>query len=299
MVLEAYKGTISSVILSVIVVGVLLVPFVSANYLEKVRRGEGKYEFKETIFWDIDDEDDFLTWDGSTSGQRFIPGPIHSDYMYGEGQFIWTYGVILESTWYRVGVYQPVTFSLDQIDGVVDEWVYAQMLEHPGEYGEVSGYPCTFNFIFTFNREFLIENDVTRVDIFLDTTLTDVDGVDCMLFDREDGVEYYHEFGEKVSIDISITDLLDLPTAFSYPEEEWLVFRAEFEEDYDSTGGVIKFDMQLYHVEEIKTPSIIWLGIIMVGVGTFMIFCSILMLPSIDFGGITKRLFKTEGGELK
>lgn len=292
---KAYPGTLSSVILSIVVLGILIVPFATANHLEKVRRGEGKYEFKETMFWDVDNEDDFLTWDGSTLGQQRIPDHLHN--FYGEGQSIWNYGYKEEGSSFRAGRYQEVTFSLVQMDGVVDEWVYAQMLRHPDYVtDEVSGYIATFNFIFSFNKEFIIENDLTRVDIFLDTSL-DLEGVDCVLFDKEDGVEYYHEFGKKVSVDISIGDLLDLPSTFSYPEEEWLIFRAEFEEEYDPTEGIIQFDMQLYHVEEIKIPSITWLGIIMVGVGTFMIFCSILMLPSIDFGAITKRAFKQTGGE--
>lgn len=54
-----YPGTISSVILSVFVVILVLLPFATANYMEKVRNGNGKYEFKETMFWDLNSNDDF------------------------------------------------------------------------------------------------------------------------------------------------------------------------------------------------------------------------------------------------
>jgi len=53
----------------------------------------------------------------------------------------------------------------------------------------------------------------------------------------------------------------------------------------------------MYCIEETVITAIDWLGIGMIGAGFFMIFCSILMLPSIDFGGVTKRLFGTKGGE--
>ena len=39
-------------------------------------------------------------------------------------------------------------------------------------------------------------------------------------------------------------------------------------------------------IEETMITAIDWLGIAMIGVGIFMIFCSILMLPMIDFGGL-------------
>jgi len=56
---KAYPGTISSVILSIVVMGILLMPFYIANNRDRLRKGEVGYEFVETMCFDITKKSEF------------------------------------------------------------------------------------------------------------------------------------------------------------------------------------------------------------------------------------------------
>ena len=270
---KAYKGTISSVILSIVVLGILLIPFAMANHIQKLREGDGKYNFKETMCFDIDDEDYFNN-DPDDVSQECGNGAL--------------------GYWYDDLSLSPVSLHHSPVDGAVDGYGMGTTVTCDGyvEYADLL-------IFLTLTKEDIIEGDITRMDIFL--TISGIE--DCCY---EGWLGYMFEepsfelgeitIGELTEIEIDVNDILEINT---YPKGEylflWFLPCEEGDDCIVQPDSIVIFDMQLYCIEEIKIGAIDWIGIAMVGGGIFMIFCSILMLPSIDFGGITKRIFK--GGE--
>jgi len=91
--------------------------------------------------------------------------------------------------------------------------------------------------------------------------------------------------GSVTEIEITVDDLLNINTLSDTDILYFLFFIGEV-----SNGASLVFDMQFYCIEEIKIPTIDWMGISMTGGGFFMIFCSILMLPMVTFRDIIGRI---------
>jgi len=273
--LDAYKGTISSVILSIVVIGIILVPFITAGYVQKVREGDGKYRFKETMCWDIDEQEDFNN----------EPEGLYQEC--GEGALGYGY----------------------ESDGFEIALSYMEFDEYPTN-DTVNGYGIGITFVCTEPEEFLIliiclnltkddilDMDVTRIDIFL--SISGLEEDDCYFNVITAFIDEYEESIGKIllneisEIEIDIDYIIELHTLL---EVEPLVLIFEPLDDcVIEPESVVIFDMQMYCIEEIKIGALEWIGIGMIGAGIFMIFCSVLMLPQIDFSGITKRIFG--GGE--
>jgi len=282
--LKAYRGTISSIIMSVVVLGILLIPVITANHIQKVRSGNGKYEFKETMCWTIDEQEDF-------NGNPDYPASCGSG---------------------ALGYYHEYTgsgndFSINQmsyedniLEGTVDG--YGIGVVDRCEYENID-FSMVFIYL-TMTKDDIIDLDVTRIDIFFT-----VSGI-------EEGCEYdlilssggwpgdgldmgKVTVNELSSIELTVDDMMEI-YLFGVGDELSFGFIPVEEEGVVQYNSVVIFDMQMYCIEEIKISSIDWLGISMIGMGFFMMFCSILMLPTIDFGGVAKRLFGKKtvtGGE--
>jgi len=279
MVLEAYKGTISSVILSIVVIGILLVPFITANQLQKTRDGEGEYDFKETMCWDIDSEDDF-----------YNDVDVESDC--GEGALGYSYFKLYNS---GVGYsLNYMTFSEYPINGTVNGYGMGTTVRCD-DGGEVD-----FSYIhifLTLTREDIIDLDITRIDIFFDIIGMDDCEYELWLWGGgenilEIGVVTVNEtFQRKIDVD-------DMIKLYTFPEHSKITIMSTLQVEEGCTiqpGSIVIFDMQLYGIREMKLPSLSWLGIAMIGGGTFMIFCSMLMLPEISFSRVIDWLVKERG----
>ena len=102
------------------------------------------------------------------------------------------------------------------------------------------------------------------------------------------------EINELSEFEIDVEDIMKI---YTFPEDEslLLIFTPSEEDCEVLAGDIVFFDMQFYCIEEIKVSSLSWIGIVMTGTGVFMIFCSVLMLPTINFVGLFKK--EVEGGE--
>ena len=145
---EAYKGTISSIILSLFVSFLFLVPVFTANAVDKVRKGDGKYNFQDAICYDIDGLEDF---EDDPDIEAYGEGAL--GYMYADngGDIILTEITILDYP----------------LNGTVDEYGVGIT----GDNGEVD---CSIILIFlTMTKDDVVDLDVTRIDIFINVTSLD------------------------------------------------------------------------------------------------------------------------------
>lgn len=298
---KAYPGTISSIILSVIVVMILLVPFAMANRMEKIRNGEAKYEFREVMCFDITKKSDFQGDDFSYIRQPF-PSPEPNA---GNGACYISYiykKVPKEQAHSQV----PVNIYNVHIPGTVNGYGVAQLQYVPGYpgVGYPEGTPFHVTFFTTLTKHDILDKEVTYIDVFFDIpSITSDRTVEVIKGYGEFGTYYRQEkkirtipgfiLGEVNKMELTVDDLLEIN---NLDDDDILGFQFVFTlpsnvDPYPVPSGAdIFFDMQIYCIEEFKILTIDWIAIAMVGGGIFMIFCSILMLPYVEFSGVIGRI---------
>lgn len=273
---EAYKGTISSVILSLFVLFLFLVPVFTANAVNKVRKGDGKYDFQETMCFDINDEDQFE--DDPDVSEDCGEGALGYGYDEGNGG-----GFSLNE----------ITMMDYPLNGTVDDYAVGIVSACPN--GEPSSVECSIiMFFLTITKEDIITLDVTRIDIFINATGID-DECEYEVYlstieDCPDGMELGEvTAGELTEIEIDINDILEI-NAFEEDEGLVIVFVPTEEECVIQPDSTVIYDMQFYNIEEVKVPSLTKIGIWMLAISSFMLFCAYLMLPQVTFDGVVKSL---------
>ncbi len=281
MVKKAYPGTISSIILSVIVVMLLLVPFYTANHLQKVRYGEAKYEFKEVMCFDIDSKSQFM----------------HDNYVYptsktrcGAGAVVWFY-TSPSSTHSQ----KPIVMSSLSIPGTVDGYGTSTFFECPSYPFVPTIYYNWLRIYLTITKEDIVERDITRIDIYIDISQAQWTHMGGGIRGQEGGVTGISdpaiELGAVTSITVTVEDLLQVNTLNPGEKLYWSFNIPKPDSAYHFTDGAfLVFDMQFYYIEEIKITTADYMGIAMIGGGIFTIFCSVLMLPVITFSGVIGRI---------
>lgn len=285
---KPYPGTISSIILSVVVVMILLVPFVTANHLQKVRDGETKYDFKEVMCFDIDNVNQF-------------DNEYNTGFFNGEGNYDTGIGALVH---YRLGcgsdygkyLHNRVSIISTPIGGVVGDYVYGFI---PNSGCNPSETDTNFiAFVTTFSKSQILELDITRIDMFIDFQNTELDFTEMRLkmlgideWTPSIFVDRIIQVGELTQLTISVEDLLDINTMFD--EGERLMFFFTPISGYIYSDISVVFDMQFYCIEEIKIITIDYMGIAMIGGGIFMGFCSLIMLPTVEFSWVVGKIFGT------
>jgi len=315
---KAYPGTISSVILSVVVVMMLLMPFYVATHREKLRTGEGGYEFNERI-WDIDSDDDFdNTWDDVNS--FLLPCYTHwtaNMHEQGVGAFTYYYPQLITPKQHVFKHSEMHISDVDIGDGPVNGYGHAISRYHTSYPPNSPDCGQDIFIALTLTVGEILEMDITGIDIFISFPGTTVEGDliiaprnAAMYFDSACNYWIYpfsktdFYVGEVNHIEIDVDDLLKLNT---YDRDDkmfiWMrIFSYHSDTGGNPTGGNlinggdVYFDMQMYYIEEIKISTIDYMGIAMIGGGLFMGFCSILMLPTITFRSVIGRIVG-KGGE--
>ena len=279
---EAFKGTISSVILSVFVLFLFLVPVFSANAVEKVRGGDGKYNFQDSLCYDIDGEDD-LDDDPDVDGA------------YGEGALgYW----VVEDEGNHFSL-NEVTIMDFPLNGTMDG--YGVGIVEPEE---------VFNYLYsevyyflTITKEDVVDLDVTRIDIYFNVTgFSEVEATYDVFLASEDvdpPTEYYDEIttlelgeitsGELTEFEIKIEDIMKINT-FEEDLDLVVIFKQTDDDYFIEPGSSVVFDMQMYNVKELKIPSLTSIGLWMLGISAFMLFCAYIMLPQVTFDGLIKSM---------
>jgi len=273
---EALKGTISSIILSVFVMFLFLIPVFTANAVDKVRKGDGDYNFQEVMCFDINSEDHFD--DDPDVEPCCGEGALGYAYVDGDG------------------------FSLNEItmmdypfNDTVDEYAVGVVRACDGD-----GVDCSIlMFFLTLTKEDIVDLDITRIDIFINATgLEDDCEFEVYLSTIEDcpeGMELGEvTVGELTEIEIDVAEIMEI-NAFTEDEGLVIVFIPTEEECVVQPDSTVVFDMQFYNIEEIKLASLDKIGIWMLGISAFMIFCAYIMLPDVTFDGVIERLKKGLG----
>jgi len=295
VVKKAYPGTISSVILSVIVMIMLLLPFYVANNRDRLRVGEGGIEFKEVMCFDINDKSYFQ----SDNFHIYKPPLIPQYGGAGAGRIDYYSSVGANSI-----MHFPMNLGTTPRDGTVDGYGVGSVAYVPG-YPPFT--PCEnapfypYMHVYTsLTKSDIIERDITRMDIYyeLENVASYVGGI-IFLSIEDDWVSTppYRfwilikdienvEYSAVTQVEITVDDLLKIN---SMPDEYTLGFyfySTEIEPCPILEGANFYFDMQFYCIEEIKIPTVDYMGIAMIGGGIFMSFCAILMLPHITFRSV-------------
>ncbi len=284
---KPYPGTISSIILSVIVVMILLVPFATANHLQKVRDGEVKYEFGEVMCWDIDNVNQF-----DNTHTRF--DPIDPFCSVGTGALVHFQWGCRKNGWCpSLYFHNEVFIHSTPIDGVVGD--YTGVTIPPSDCNPSEEDTNFIHYAMSFDKSEILDLDITRIDIFIDIQNVELDFVEMSL--KLMGIDEWTpsvfsgikiQVGELTQITVSVDDLLSINALFD--EGEQLAFWFNAHPGYIPTEVYIVFDMQFYHIEEIEIITVDYMGIAMIGGGIFMGFCAILMLPVITFRGVISRI---------
>jgi len=293
---NAYPGTISSVMLSVLVVILLLVPFYIANHLDKVRRGEAKYEFKEVMFFDINSKDDFKEGSGEDNW-LWVSKPYD---VWGSGEFVWGHRRYINGGCINEILYHPVVMLDVPLDGVIDEYATSQCVLRTGHRwcSWYSPYSDRFAFLFSFTKSFLVENDLTRIDFYFNTSRDLWQGrkiVGGLAYFRGENVWWStiisteFNLGVLTQMEVSVQKLL-LIQSLNEGYQIFFIIDGEKYPQLDAENLMVYFDMQFYHIKEFKITTIDWIGIAMTGTGIFMGFCSIIMLPHVEFSRVIGKI---------
>jgi len=271
---KVYKGTISSVILSVVVLVLLITPLLVANRIQDIREGKGKYAFKETLCYDINREDQFLN--DHDYPRDCGEGALVYGYYDDEYNLFWSYSTIILMDYLLNG-------TLDGYGAGIAKTC------------EPFNPPVRLSVMYIYmdlTKEDIIEKDITRMDIYFDITGKENFSYRVLIEDYEIGVV---AMGKLTQLKIDVYDLFEIN---NLPEDVPLTFSFIPTADFDESRlypdeGVI-FDMQMYCIEEIKVPSLEKLGFWMIGISLFMLFCSVLMLPEVSFEWIINRIMKRD-----
>ncbi len=299
MAKEAHPGTISSVILSVFVAIMLLMPFYTANHMQRYREGLVTYEFKDRLCFDINDRSQIAQDTNAPQGDsnsfllhRYGLIPFSHEGNVGNwpgvpGSFVWVYMTKQRfSQPHSFACHNPVQVKNTPIrEGTVDEYI----LTYTGvsntwtvEYYS-PGWDMYMPLTVTWGD--LLDCDLTKINIYFSgatnpSVSVRIGGWGSSL--------YWSPFSGTISdntleIEVSVDDLL---TINGYPVNDKIVLKFHDSGNSQLPNRAIYFDMQFYNIEETKITTVDWSGIVMIAVGMLMSFCSILMLPNVTFSRV-------------
>jgi len=247
------KGWLSSII-SITFALLLLHAFpVMANWTDKQRAGEGKYDFDEEMCFDISERDDFNT-----------------DYAHftGTGEFYYAYYDTISLA--QQGQHNNVTIMDTPINGTKGNYAVTTTTPRVGDTPGTNTARSFIGYGLGFTKKKLIDLDITRIDIYF--ALPGADPIDIVLSDKISSEEITLatdiSLGNKTEITINVNTLLKINT-LSDTKDLVLVFRT-VPGDFIPPNTFVVFDMQWYCIEEIKAPTLTrlagWIVLMDVGI---------------------------------
>ncbi len=323
MVEKAHPGTISSIILSVLVVGILLMPFYMANQRDKFRTGEGEFDFKEVMYWNLESDSDFeeVAWTHISGTKGTNPeGDTHiwttpGDQSGTMSGIYWSYKAYRSNTGINYMHTFPLSYSFTDAEKDCMVGEYPMFVLHDGgtlssvPYPYVGGYaphylPTQIYIYLDISSDYFVEMDATRFDLCADFELHDEENYPMSYsveFVSEEGSYLLKPFdtlniGNSMSVEIDVDDLIEIELLKGNTEYVIVTLGFTIIHPWSDffVDDIVTFDAQLYGIEEFNIPSIDWMGIGMIGVGMFMTFCSILMLPQITFNRVITKIVGKE-----
>ncbi|MHA1234896.1 MAG: hypothetical protein ACTSQL_07395 [Promethearchaeota archaeon] len=254
----------------------------SANNVQKAREGKGFYTPEEFLVWDLSAKSDLYNdWTG------YNPSPSTDSYETGAYNHQFVRSSDFET-------YHTEVSIVDQPrEHVVNEYAVCTSDYFEG----TKTYEYTWGFAFALNLKgnYLIDNDISRMDIFIKLENANFDQTTLKIIGLDSEIEVSLgsiELDTLNSVKISVEDLV-IMDSFNTDEKILIMFSADDPNRIELNSLVI-FDMQLYGLRG-KTNSIAILSLWNVVHSITMILMGLTMLPQFSFGGLAKRLTLSKG----
>jgi hypothetical protein len=276
------RGVGSSIISILVFLMILFVPFLGVNLTQRVRSGDGKFDFKEDLCFDLNKQNQFDNSHDDVTG-------------YSSGAFLWKY-------WDGVGAFigeNNVSVIDLPLNGTVDGYGVTFAKQDPGSnppQARVTA-PVRFSFFLNFTKAEIIDLDITRLDIYIDIGGVTFDKVMFTLTDTIGTEPVFNEWvsvGNLTEITVEVIDLLKI-NSLDENENLRLVFATENNEVINSNSFLV-VDMQFYCIPEIVTPSLTKVSLYITATALFVIFMGFIVTPEISFDGIMKSIGKAFSG---
>jgi len=281
---KAVIGYRSSIVASIVALMMLTLPLLAGNYLDKSRKGEGKFDFDEELCFDIDESKDFNHNYVHTVG-----------IVTGTGALTWVYRDTIVPTW--KSSQNEIVFMEVPLNGTTRGYGVSSVVL--GALGDV---PATtspdtqiLHLATNITKADIIGNDITRIDVYLDiggSTVTET------VFSFQ-GFNYGAiSVGNLTKMTVEVTDLLSINSALAANEKIIINILLKNNEGVIPNSYFV-FDMQFYCIKEIKTPTLTTLGIYMAFGGLGYIFLGFIVSPEYTLEGTWNGIKKIMEGARK
>ncbi len=314
---EAYKGTISTFIVTLCILGVgFFLPMITAKEIQDAREGKGRYTPTEEIIWDFNGLDDLESVQYTSGGDELgITRSICSNEQYlkdNPTKIVWQYQFYRSHPAYpylniRHDITRLTTILDNDFEGTVGKYgmytfnpiakdssnnVYVSTTPHPPTHKQEE-----VRIYFDIDTDTFIKGDATKLVIFIDFDDSEVDDSTSRIY-----IEYRNQNrfvsltdppylvltpNEPIIVDLTMEELIKIASMKSEKEYLYVKITTSSSDDTFKDNTPIIFDLQLYGV--MGKPNAITILSIWYVVQSILIFMlGIVMLPQISFGGLSR-----------
>ncbi len=270
------RGVGSSIISIVVFLMILFVPFLGVNLAQRVRSGDGKFDFEEDLVFDITKKTDFdNSWTkinglGSQNyAYNVLPGPVKEQ----NNNIVDVISVPLNGTIDGYGV----TSAIPKIGSV-------PIVDPTDNY--------LVQFLLNLTKADILKLDITRIDIYIDIQGVAFNTLKMTLLDKSDSHDALGgttvSVGNLTKIKVEVFDILEINN-FVAGENIIFSFATPLGEIIPS-GSFVVFDVQFYSIPEITTPSLTKVSLWISATALTVIFLGFIVSPEISFEGILNRM---------
>lgn len=279
------KGFRSSFVASILALLLLTLPLFAGNYLDKTRKGEGKFSLQDDeMVFDLNEKKEVnptLDFSGVTSGAKS-----------GTGAFVWYYFDTDDGL--HTNAHNLVSMLKAPLNGTIGS--YAVSSTRPKENSDIPGVATELlAFGLNFTKKKMTDLDLTRIDIYLEIQDAPFNEMEFYIAD-EDGKKTIGKtisLGNLTKITISVADLLGI-NSLSATKKIIFLFEAPGN-DVVPFNKYVVFDTQWYSIKEIRTPTLTSLGVYMAIGGIGYLFLAFVVSPEYTIEGIWNTIKKAMG----
>ncbi|TET57423.1 MAG: hypothetical protein E3J52_10360 [Promethearchaeota archaeon] len=251
-------------------------PFLGVNLAQRVRSGDGKFDFEEDLVFDITKKTDFdNSWTkinglGSQNyAYNVLPGPVKEQ----NNNIVDVISVPLNGTIDGYGV----TSAIPKIGSV-------PIVDPTDNY--------LVQFLLNLTKADILKLDITRIDIYIDIQGVAFNTLKMTLLDKSDSHDALGgttvSVGNLTKIKVEVFDILEINN-FVAGENIIFSFATPLGEIIPS-GSFVVFDVQFYSIPEITTPSLTKVSLWISATALTVIFLGFIVSPEISFEGILNRM---------
>lgn len=280
---KAVIGFKSSMIASIIALLMLTLPLLAGNYLDKVRKGEGKFEFDEELCWDLNEVEVF--------DNSWVKGGAS-----GVGAGVWTYTDTLSTAHEQHNKIDLITIPYN---GTIDGYGVTTSIPKTGTIPSATLGSQLYAILTNLTKVDLLEDDPSSIDIFIDFGGVTFDTMNVVFVNKAGTNPLFTKtisVGNVTKIKLSVTDILKINT-LTTTEQLRMDFQIPSGKGL-TAGAYVIFDLQFNCKEEIKTPTLTTMGLYLAFGGLGYIFLAFIVAPEFTLEGTWKAIKKImEGGK--